>query len=333
MKSDRIELYKSVPLESPLMVQIFPCYACNFKCIYCLYALPREEHGFISEKLLMDFDLYKKTIDDIASAKFELKMLRFAGIGEPLLHPRIADMVSYAVKKKIANSIDIVTNASLLTKELSCELIKAGLSTLRVSLQGLSSKEYKENCLVDVDFDVIKENLTYYYKNCGESRTYIKIIDYMLKESPEREKLFYDTFSPISHITAIEHLIPAVDGINFMEIADGTELLLTQDGNKMNRINVCPQPFYMMQINPDGNITACCSVNYPGLFGHVDTGVAAVWNNKPLTEFRKKSLQSGSASASEACSKCVLHHYSVNKEDMLDGHEKNILMRMAIGNH
>jgi radical SAM protein with 4Fe4S-binding SPASM domain len=327
MKSNRIELYKSIPLESPLMVQIFPCYACNFRCIYCLYALPREEHGFISAKSFMDFNLYKAAIDNMVSAKFKLKMLRFAGIGEPLLHPDIVDMVSYAVEKKIANTIDIVTNAALLTKELSCELIKAGLSTLRVSLQGLSSQEYKKNSQVDIDFEIIKENIAYYFMNCGESRIYIKIIDYMLKDSPEHEKLFYDTFSPISHVAAIEYLIPAVDGIDFEKISGGEELSFTQDGNKTNLINVCPQPFYMMQINPDGNITSCCSVKYPDLFGHVNTGVAAVWNGKSLLEFRRKSLQNGSSRASVVCSKCTLHHYSINKEDILDGYETEILRR------
>jgi len=255
-------------------------------------------------------------------------MLRFAAIGEPLLHPCISEMISYASEKKIADSIDVLTNAALLTERMSCELIKAGLSILRVSLQGLSSEEYKANCGVDVKFEVIKENVAYYFKNCGESRVYVKIIDYMLKGSQEREKMFYDIFSPISHIAAIEHLTPTVNGINFKKIADETELLLTQDGNKMKRINVCPQPFYMMQINPDGNITACCSVKYPGIFGHVNTGAAAAWNGKPLTEFRKKSLLSGSARASEACSECALHHYSISEEDILDGYEDEILKRM-----
>jgi radical SAM protein with 4Fe4S-binding SPASM domain len=212
---------------------------------------------------------------------------------------------------------------------MSCELIKAGLSTLRVSLQGLSSEEYKVNCNVDVDFEVIKENITYFFKNCGESRIYVKIIDYMLKRSQERERLFFDTFSSISHITAIEHLTPTVEGVDFGKIANGTELSLTQDGNKMNRINVCPQPFYIMQINPDGNITVCCSVKYPGLFGNVNTGVTEAWNGGSLKDFRRSSLQSGSAKASEACSKCVLHHYNVNKEDLLDGHEEEILRRLS----
>jgi len=329
MQSNRIELHKVIPLDSPLLVQIFPCYACNFKCVYCLHALPREEHGFISEKTIMDFDLYKRAIDDMSAAGYKLKMLRFAAIGEPLLHPHISDMVAYAVKKQLAERVDIVTNAALLTKNMSDELIKAGLSTLRVSLEGLSSEEYKKNCSVNVDFDAIKENIAYYFKNCGESRVYVKIIDYMLNGNAEREKLFYDLFSPISHITSIEHLTPTVARIDFGKITDGTiELSLTQDGNKINKINICPQPFYMMQINPDGNITACCSVKYPGIFGHVNTGVATAWNGKIFTEFRKRSLLNGSACSSEACSKCILHHYTTFNEDILDGHEEEILRRM-----
>jgi MoaA/NifB/PqqE/SkfB family radical SAM enzyme len=329
MKSKRTELYKVIPLEMPYLVQIFPCYACNFKCMYCLHALPREEHGFISNKIYMDFDLYKRAIDDMVAAGYKVKMVRFAAIGEPLLHPRIADMVAYAVEKQIAERVDIVTNASLLTEDMSDTLIRAGLSTLRVSLEGLSSDEYEDNCGIRVDYEMIKHNIAYFYTHAGESQVYVKIIDYMIKGSAEREQLFYDTFTPISHVTAIEHLTPTVEGIDFKKIADGTDLALTQDGATIRKARICPQPFYILQINPDGDLTVCCSVKYPGIFGNVDaTGVANVWNGTALTVFRKKMLQEGAAFASDACAQCTLYQYGLNEEDLIDGHEEEILQRL-----
>ena len=63
----------------------------------------------------MDFDLYKKCIDDMALFPNKVKVLRIVGIGEPLLHKNIVDMVEYAVSKDIANTVEILTNASLLT--------------------------------------------------------------------------------------------------------------------------------------------------------------------------------------------------------------------------
>ncbi|MGP1408476.1 radical SAM protein, partial [Selenomonas sp.] len=62
----------------------------------------------------MDFSLYQKFIDDLAEFPVPLKVLHFAGLGEPLLHPRIADMVRYAKEKNIAQTVDIVSNGALL---------------------------------------------------------------------------------------------------------------------------------------------------------------------------------------------------------------------------
>jgi len=331
MKSGkRTPLHEVVPLKAPYLVQIFPCYTCNFKCSYCIYSLPRKEHGYISDKVLMDFSLYKNAIDDMAQAGWHLKMLRFAAIGEPLLHPQISEMVAYAVEKQVADTVDIVTNASMLTDKLSDKLIAAGLSTLRVSLEGLSSEDYRENCGVGIDFEQIKAGIAYYYNRCGNSRVYIKIIDYMFKKNTEREKLFYDTFTPISHAISVEHLTPSIEGIDYDKISDGMSFSLTQDGNKVKNINVCPQPFYMIQINPDGNLVPCCSMRYPGVFGNViEAGVSNAWNGEALHRFRAAMLK-GVRNASKVCAKCSLYKYGIYDEDILDGREALLQSRINI---
>jgi radical SAM protein with 4Fe4S-binding SPASM domain len=151
----------------------------------------------------------------------------------------------------------------------------------------------------------------------------------MLRGDPSRESFFYDTFSPISHITAIEHLEPYIKEIDFTKIMRGSDFSLTQDGNKKRQVNVCPQPFYMLEVNPDGNIVPCCSSKYPGIFGNVNTtGIVASWNSKELDDFRKRMLIGGVKNASDACSRCEQYQGVVHAEDLLDGHEEEILSHM-----
>jgi len=59
------------------------------------------------------------------------------------LHKDIAKMVEYAVKMNVAEAVDIVTNGLLLEPDLSDKLIAAGLSKLRVSIQGVTSGNMK----------------------------------------------------------------------------------------------------------------------------------------------------------------------------------------------
>ena len=88
----RSRLAQELPLRTPYLLQVFPVYACNFKCNYCVLSLPNAQRGYISEQKFLDFDLYRKSIDELSHFPDKLKMLRFAGTGEPLLHPQIAEM-------------------------------------------------------------------------------------------------------------------------------------------------------------------------------------------------------------------------------------------------
>ncbi|MBU1052815.1 MAG: radical SAM protein [Proteobacteria bacterium] len=316
----RTRLAEAIPLYTPFMVQIFPAYACNFRCNYCIHSLPKKGRGFIADKSMMDFDLYKKCIDELAEFPQKLKMLRFAATGEPLLHPQIAEMVKYARDKKVAKSFDIVTNASLLTNELSDNLIEAGLDWLRISIQGLSSKKYKEICRVDINFDKFTENIRYFYKNKKECKIYIKIIDCALEEN-EREK-FYDIFGNICDKIAIEHLAPAVPNIDYTKLSN-TPLATTQNGNAVQNAQICPQPFYMLQINPDGNIVPCCGMQTPFVCGNSQKeNIFDVWNGENLKKFQFAMLKK---QKNNICSKCEAYKFGMFEEDVLDGYEERII--------
>ncbi len=160
----RLILAKVLPLDTPLVLQIFPIYACNFTCKYCTFSIPRNKRGFISDKIVMDFELLKKCVDEMTFFPHKIKTLRFVGMGEPLLHPKIADMVKYAVSKYVAEKVEILSNGSLLTPKLADSLIAAGLSRLVISIQGTTAKKYQEVSRINLDFEKFVKNIKYFYK-------------------------------------------------------------------------------------------------------------------------------------------------------------------------
>lgn len=101
----------------------------------------------------------------------KLKMLRFADLGEPLLHRNIAEMIACAKEANIAESVDSVTNGALLTPELSDALIEAGLDRLRISANGLSAEDFARNTDAKVDFERYVEQIEYFCRH--RSRTHI----------------------------------------------------------------------------------------------------------------------------------------------------------------
>lgn len=322
---NRRKLAELVPLDTPLSVQIFPVYACNLACSYCIHSLPAKERGFISDKTLLPVDLYKKAIDDIALFPQKLKMLRLAGTGEPLLHPQIAEMVAYAKNKQVAASIDIVTNGLMLSHDLSIALIKAGLDRIRISIQGLEDSAYAHTKQKGI-FNKLVDDISYFFVNRKHTKIYIKIIDCALNAGDEQQ--FLEIFGDICDYIAIEHLIPAVDKIDYTAMAREEDIAYTQNGNMVKDIKVCPQPFYMMQLNPDGNIVPCCAMETPVVLGNVsDESMVDIWHGKRNKDFLLNQLKFHKDIYS-VCRKCQQYKYAVFDEDILDYETDNIVNKI-----
>jgi len=311
----RTKLADVLPLATPYVVQIFPIYACNFKCKYCIFSIPRNKRGFISNKVVMDFGLFKKCIDDLTEFPDKVKMLRFVGMGEPLLHKRIADMVKYAVSKKVADRVAILTNGSCLTPKLSDALISAGLLRLEISVQGTTAEKYKEISNVDIDFKEFADNIQYFFNHKTETKIHIKIVDIALDDKND-ERRFYEIFSDICDSIGIEHAGPIFPGVKYNK--NLKDRPLTQFGLEVSEVKVCPQPFFHLQVNPDGKAVSCYSVTYPAIMGDCNKQtLLEIWNGDKLQQFRKKMFD-GRKNVCKLCANCNIIKHRLFPEDVLD---------------
>jgi radical SAM protein with 4Fe4S-binding SPASM domain len=320
----REKLGKKIPLDTPYSIQVFPFYGCNFKCGYCLNSLPREQHNFISSQNKMSLEMFKKCVDSMKDFPNKIKMIRFAGMGEPLLHPQIAEMISYVKTCNVCEAVHIVTNGALLTKELSLKLIDAKLDMLRISIQGLTAKRYKEVADVDIDFEKYLENIRFFFENRGNTKVYIKIIDCALNSNDEKQQ-FFNLFGDMCDLISIEYMTPNVEAIDYSKLAGGKSLERTQNGSGLFRSDICSLPFYMMQINPDGNVVPCCTTSLPIVWGNVSTeSIAEIWKSQKANHFRKDML-TGVNNCGPICSACTQYHYGLFPEDMLDAYVDKLL--------
>lgn len=110
-----------------------------------------------------------------------IKNFLICGIGEPLICKEVPKMVSYVKERGIYERIELTTNGSLLTHELSRDLIAAGLTRLLISVQGVNKEAYKQICGYDIDFEKFLEEIRYFYQNKQNCSVYIKIADVALK--------------------------------------------------------------------------------------------------------------------------------------------------------
>jgi len=87
-----VYLKKLLTLKGPRIIFIEPTNYCNYKCTICPITSMKRKKGF------MNLDLFKKIVDE--ASNIGIKRINLQMYGEPLLHPKLLEMIRYAKSKK-----------------------------------------------------------------------------------------------------------------------------------------------------------------------------------------------------------------------------------------
>jgi len=114
-------------------IVVEPTDVCNLRCRHCAaQGKPRAKKGY------MDLGLFKSILDDNP----QLTCLILTRNGEPLVHPKVFEMVEYARMRGIF--VTLYTNGTLLDSERIEKVFASGLSELDFSLEGIG-EHYQKN--------------------------------------------------------------------------------------------------------------------------------------------------------------------------------------------
>jgi MoaA/NifB/PqqE/SkfB family radical SAM enzyme len=123
------------PITHLAKVYIEPTNRCNLECVTCI------RHSWDEPLGEMSSSTFARIIKDLRSFSPVPDVL-LGGLGEPLSHPDIVDMVRQI--KALGSSVELITNGTLLTRSLSDQLVDAGLDVIWVSLDGATPESYKD---------------------------------------------------------------------------------------------------------------------------------------------------------------------------------------------
>lgn len=323
--NDRVILREVLPLQTPFTLNVFPTNACNFKCHYCAQSVGakkiKEYNGF-SVNEYMSIDVFEKILIQSKKFKEPYKLLSFMGHGEPLLNKQLPQMVRLAKEANIAKRIEIITNGSLLSNKLSDELISAGITNVRVSLQGLTSKMYYEVSKYKIDFEKFLDNLRYFHEK-GEksgSNLYVKILDCALQKDEEAK--FYAMFDGICTRMYIEQVKPVYDSVASTKDMDNLDI--DRYGKAHERRVVCPLAFFSLAVWPNGDVAPCDAIYKPLVLGNVHKKTLTnMFSADEVTKFRLKLLK-GEKNKMFGCSKCCAPDDVSHEKDTLDSSKEEL---------
>lgn len=273
--------------DYPLLVDLELSTVCNLRCPMC-YTI--TEHFKKRVKVgFLDFALFKRIVDEICD---KVPALRLSLRGEPTLHPKFFECVSYA-KQKGVREISMLTNGSKLSCEFIEKLVEIGLDWLVISVDGLNEKyesvrrplKFKDTLQKIKNLKLIKQQ-----KKSTKPVVKVQGIWPAIKDNPEA---FYNTF------------IDDVDLIAFNPLID----YLGKDENIVYVDNfLCPQHYQRLVIGSDGQ-AMMCSNDEEGMEIIGDANqqtIHQIWHGERLGQMREKHRQQNGFKSIPVCKKCYL---------------------------
>jgi tungsten cofactor oxidoreducase radical SAM maturase len=110
-----------------------PTTHCNLCCHTCIRNVWQDPEAH------MALEVFEQLIEQTAAFP-ELQRVVFSGLGEPLTHPHILDMVRAVRERGLA--VTLGTNGLLLDRAISRELVELGVDRLVISLDGVRPETY-----------------------------------------------------------------------------------------------------------------------------------------------------------------------------------------------
>ncbi len=123
------------PVSRLAKVYLEPTNACNLECRTCIRHSWNEPIGRMTD------ETFARVVRGLRPFSPPPGVF-FGGMGEPLAHPGIVDMVRQA--KSLGSRVELITNGTLLDNRVAEQLIDAGLDLLWVSLDGATPEGYAD---------------------------------------------------------------------------------------------------------------------------------------------------------------------------------------------
>ena len=296
--------------DFPLFLQIELNQTCNYKCPHCIIGNPDEMSKIYNSKENLNFDQYKKIIDE--AADHDCPSISAQGENEPFLNKKFEEYIYYSYRKGI---IDIMTNTngSAITKKRSQKILDSGLTRLRFSLDAFTDETYKKVRVGAIDLDKVKRNIFDFLdlKEKGGYKLPVVGVSFCklstnIHELEDFKNYWKDKVDIVSIQTYVPPSLNKKSHFSFY-----TEDQFYAEHNLNFR---CNQPFQRIQIRNDEIFPCCYSLvlsdkgtkNYENfLIGNLKTHtIQQAWKSEKMNKLRKLQKE-GRLSQNPTCLNCA----------------------------
>ncbi len=305
-------LLKYYEIAYPHILHVGVTTHCNLHCPAC----PTGTKSLGRPAEHMDFELYRQAVDALRDS---LLFMLFWDWGEPLLHPHLPEMISYATDSQIRTVISTNGNAGNTQKRID-SLVAAGPSTIIVCADGADQETYqtyRKGGKLERVIQTIKL-LSETKQRLGVSSPLIEFRSLATKRSEsqltELLKLAQDsgadlftvkTLRPFNYrgIDIDDILVPDQEALSRYNYKEGERKASGRNDLTSKGELCCAKPLYAPTLNSDGTLAFCSyAQNETEIFGSLaENRFDQVWRNAHSRSLRIDFQQAGGTISCQEC--------------------------------
>ncbi len=252
--------------SKPYWLVIDPNSGCDLKCPLC----PTGKGKGTRARAKMTWEHYTRLMDELGPW---LLHVEFSNWGEPLLNPRIYDMIRYA--KRYGVEVHLSSHFNHFDEAAAERLLDSGLDWMILSIDGASSETYSRY-RIGGDFDKVVRNVRTLIaaKRRRAARKPFLIWQCLIFRHNEHEidavkalgeKVGVDTVGISAAAIPTPEMIPRGPGAYlYPERESQTKQEMTNaedyEGNRRKELPLCVWPWLGSVVNSNGSVSPCCGI-------------------------------------------------------------------------
>ncbi len=305
-------LLKFHEISYPHILHVGVTTQCNLHCPAC----PTGSGSLGRPAEHLDFELYCRTVDALSDS---LLFMLFWDWGEPMLHPRLPDMIEHAGKHNIRTVISTNGNAANSTKKIE-RLVSSGPTVIIVCVDGADQETYQtyrkggklERVLQTIQRLAISKNKLGVINPVIEFRTLAT--KQTASQLPELLKLAQDsgadlftvkTLRPFNYrgIHLDDVLAPDDDRFSRYTYSDDQRKAENREDSVAQKQLYCAKPLFAPTLGSDGNLAFCSyAQSETEFFGNLtEDDFDSIWRNHRSRSLRINFEQN---SGTISCKEC-----------------------------
>ncbi len=310
--TDRIDNVTRIPadylkakLPAPKSVKIEISPRCNYRCGFC--ALRTRE---VQPKWDMDFNLFKRITKEMREAG--VHEIGVFYLGESFMNPRLlVDCIAYLKGELKMPYVFLTSNASMAFPEAVEECMKAGLDSLKWSMNAADEKQFEEvmgvaGKLFHRALDNVRSAFELRRRGGYKTGLYASSIRYDGEQQEKMERLLSERVRPYVD----QHYWLPLYSMGAFATKREEELGYRPTAGNQGRIGALREPlpcwsaFTEGHVTAEGKLSACCfdaTANWT-MGDLTKVSFMEAWNSQPFVKLREAHLRKDvKGTVCEAC--------------------------------